>query len=228
MKFKTFQEFKEWNEQMFKKYNNERVYLHPNPVLRFIEKSRIRTILSLAKIKNNDRVLEVGCGEGYILNLINNGKLYGIDLSNTAIARAKQKLASKTNVKKLIIGPAEKLPFKPKSFDVIICSEVIEHVQNPRRVLQELARVAKPNARIVVTFPNEALINKLKQIVFKIGLFELLLKNVPKRMDNEWHLHVFNITLFKKLIQNKLKIIKIKGIPFFFLPIRYIVKCRIF
>jgi len=227
MKFKNKQDFKQWNERMFRKYNTERVYLHPNPAIRLVEKRRIQAILKLAKTSFGDKVLEVGCGEGYILNKINKGELYGVDISRTAIARAKQRLAGRPNIKKLIVGDAEKLPFKPRSFDVVICSEVIEHVPDPKKIVKELARVAKPDARIVITFPNEPLINKMKQTVLKAGLFNILLKNIPKKMEEAWHLHSFTLAMFKECVKNDLEIRAIMKIPFRILPLRYAALCRI-
>lgn len=52
-----------------------------------------------------------------------------------------------------VLGIAEALPFRDHSFDTVICSEVLEHVRDPRVVLAEIARVTKSNGRLLATVP---------------------------------------------------------------------------
>lgn len=54
----------------------------------------------------------------------------------------------------MICGDIEDMPFKDKSFDVIFCSEVLEHVDNPEKACAELVRVGKSG---IVTAPNETM-----------------------------------------------------------------------
>ena len=213
--------FIEWNDRMFKKYSPDGMYNHPNFIIRWIERKRIKAIKKLANIKDDEKVLELGCGDGYILAFLNAGEIYGIDISQVAIDRAKKRLSGNTRVKHLAVDDGEKTSFSSKFFDVIICSEVIEHVPKPAKLVEEMARLAKPTGRIIITFPNESLINKMKSLVRATGLFRILMKNIPKRMDHEWHLHSFNLDLFRKTTRGKLKIKSIKKIPLFFLPLRY-------
>ena len=49
---------------------------------------------------------------------------------------------------------------------------------------------------------------------------------VADEMNEEWHLHVFDLNRLKELLRNKLVIEKVKYLPFVFLPLRYIVKCK--
>lgn len=218
-------EFEKWNDNMFKKYNTDNYYNHPNPLIRYIENKRISSIIKFLKLKGSDKVLEIGCGGGHILERIDKGEITGLDLSNYALTLAKERLSNKKNIK-LIKGNAQNLPFKNK-FDKLICTEVLEHVQDPEKVISEIQRISKKDSIIAISIPNEKLINSLKKIFIKLKLFKLLFKNVSEKMDEEWHLHIFDLNSFKKIIKNKLKIIKIKKIPFFFLPIRFVVKCEV-
>jgi ubiquinone/menaquinone biosynthesis C-methylase UbiE len=105
-------EYKSWNERMFHKYFNERVYQHPNPVIRFIEKKRVDILLQeLGQINKSDFVLAAGCGEGYIERRIEQGKLVLIDLSTEAIGRSKTNLGKRENLL-LVNGYIEHLPTK--------------------------------------------------------------------------------------------------------------------
>ncbi len=216
--------FEKWNNDMVEKYNPNNYYTHTNPLIKYIENKRIHSIIKMLKPNNNDKIIEIGCGAGHILKRINKGKITGLDLSTYALKLARKRLSDK-NVK-LIKGNAEKLQFKDK-FDKIICTEVLEHVQHPKKVIKEIQKISKNDSIIVISIPNEKLINFLKRIFIKLKLFKFLFKNIPERMDEEWHLHVFNLKSFKRLIKNKLKIIKIKKIPFFFLPIRFVFKCKL-
>jgi ubiquinone/menaquinone biosynthesis C-methylase UbiE len=221
------EDFLEWNEEMFKKYTNERLYFHPNPIVRYTENKRVSLVLNAIKARKSDKILEVGCGEAYVLRKIKNGVVVGIDISDAALKYAKKRLKEDNNAKILLLrADAQKMPFKDNSFDKIICTELLEHVTNPEKVIEEIARISKINGTIVLTIPNELLINKVKDLVLKVKLYDLLLKDVPKRMNCEWHLHSFRLNLLKKIVRGKLKINGIKTAPFCFIPIRYIAICK--
>ncbi len=217
--------FSRWNEDMFNKYNNERVYHHPNPLIRFVEQRRVEALLQLIQpIHEKQYILAAGCGEGYIESQIAGGRMLLVDLSVEAIRRARLRL-SKTPHRKFVVANLEKIKVKPQTFDTIECSEVIEHVYNPDRMLREFHRVLKSEGKLVISFPNEPLINFIKRIFIRLGLFEFLFPNVPRNMMEEWHLHSFDLNVFKELIGNKWKIEKVTGAPFTWSPIRYVVSC---
>ena len=219
------EDFLQWNEEMFKKYTNERLYFHSNFVIRYIENKRVRLILNAVKGEAKDKVLEIGCGEAYILRKLESKNIIGLDISDVALKYAKDKLKNNSSVQ-LIKADAQKIPLKSNSIDKIICSEVLEHVINPNKVIEEIVRISKADSTIVVTVPNEVLINKVKGLFLKLQLYKFLLAGIPERMDCEWHLHSFSLKLLKSIIEGKLNINKIRASPFRFLPIRYIVMCK--
>jgi ubiquinone/menaquinone biosynthesis C-methylase UbiE len=204
---------------MFKKYSNIRLYNHPNPAIRHTEKKRISIILKA--LEGEERVADIGCGEGYILERIKSAEVVGLDISDTAI-----KKASRVKNANVVKGNAESLPFSDSYFDAALCSETLEHTQHPRKVLEELSRVVKPGGKIVLSVPNEPFINWIKNLAWNLGLFHIVFPNVPKRQDDEWHLHSFNLKLLKKYCLEILDIVKVYTVPFFFFPIRYVVLCR--
>lgn len=218
------EDFLKWNEEMFKKYTNERLYFHSNFVIRYIENKRVRLILNAVRGEIKDKILEIGCGEAYILRKLKSKNIIGLDISDIALKYAKDKLKNNNSIQ-LIKADAQTIPLKDNSIDKIICSEVLEHVINPEKVIEEIVRISKMNSTIVVTIPNEVLINRVKGLFLKVRLYRLLLANIPERMDCEWHLHSFSLKLLKSMIRGKLNIKKIRASPFRFLPIRYIVVC---
>lgn len=219
--------FKEWNENYAEKYNPESYYLQSSFIVRFIENRRIKYIIDLLRPAAKDRVLEVGCGGGHILEKVKQGELYGLDISDFMLKIAKRRLSG--TEAKLASGDAGSLPFKDVSYDRIICTEVLEHVLDPEKVIGEIARIARQNCEIILTVPNESLINSLKKLIMKLGLWRLLFSRkyeISKEMNEEWHLHVFDLKRLRELLRDKLVIEKVKYVPFVFLPLRYIIKCR--
>jgi SAM-dependent methyltransferase len=83
------------------------------------------------------------------------------------------------------------LPFADASFDLITCTEVIEHVENFRRVIREIARVARPGARVIISTPN-VLNLRSRWYFFTRGFYEyfdpLPLRDDPRFYPGERHI----------------------------------------
>jgi ubiquinone/menaquinone biosynthesis C-methylase UbiE len=227
--FRDLREFKSWNDEMVEKYDVERFHDHPSPLIRFIERKRVRRILALLATRPGERVLEIGCGAGNILVQIPGGRRCGIDLAESLLAKAARRLAKHGT---LVQGDAEHLPFRDRSWQRVYCSEVLEHIPSPGRALAEMRRVVADGGVAVVSVPNERLINTLKAMLRRSGLYRLLLGGrsgdyeMPERMDDEWHLHVFDLAGLLAMIPRGLRVTRIEGIPFRWLPLRYVVRCE--
>lgn len=120
-------------------------------------KRRARNIIMGLELKNGNKVLEVGCGNGYYLSLLNRMgiKLFltGIDIDELALKDAK-KLINDKKVK-VLMASASKIPFPNDTFDKIVMSEVIEHVTDDEvKVLTEVNRVLKKDGILVLTTNN--------------------------------------------------------------------------
>ncbi len=223
----TTETFEKWNEEHAKKHDLDKFYNHPNPLFRYIENKRIRKLIELAEINDDDKLLEVGCGAGHILERIHNGKLYGIDISEIQIERAKARLGNRAELKK---APGESIPYEDKLFNKILCSEVIEHVLDPIPLLNEMKRVLKDDGILSLSIPNENLINFTKKSLRALGLRKIL---EPKKSGwdltaknnlDEWHLHEYNLELIKKHVSGIFNIVKIVRIPNSLVPFRYVLK----
>src|ERR1700677_1911842 len=121
----------------------------------------------LANIPPNALVVDIGCGNGSFLSLFQGRgwQLYGSDYSSTGIEIAK---ASYPDIK-FSLGNAEAMPDeltnRAGQFDVVLCTEVIEHVYNPRGLLKTCHDLLKPNGMLVLTTPYHGYLKNLMMAV---------------------------------------------------------------
>jgi len=218
------EDFKEWNEVMVRKYNPEDYIFHTNFLVRFVEIIRFKKIKDLLQLSNNDDFLDIGCGSGYLLNQAVCKRGVGADISDLMVKTARENC--KNNGKKFVVqSDAENLPFKNMCFNKIVSTEVIEHILHPQALLKEIARISRNNSVIVITIPSEKRINWIKSILFSLRVHKLLFRKnyrPSRRMEDEWHLHTFDIKKFNDLINGKFIIEKKISIPTAFFPLRYV------
>jgi ubiquinone/menaquinone biosynthesis C-methylase UbiE len=227
----TKETFEQWNEKLAEKHDLDKFYNHPNFAFRYIEQKRISKLIELAEIRSSDKVLEVGCGAGHILEQIKTGDLYGVDISDIQIKRAKERLGDKAVLTK---APGEQIPYEDKYFDKILCSEVIEHVLDPREVLKEISRVLADDGILSLSIPNEEVINSTKKFLKKTGLIKLLDNTkdtegwelATKDNLDEWHLHSFSLELAEKFASGIFRATKVAKIPFASFPARYVIQFK--
>lgn len=120
-------------------------------------KRRARNIIEGLDLKEADKVLDIGCGDGYYLYLLSNLglklNLTGTDYSKFDLKRARKNLGNKKI--RLVYGDLmSRLPFKASSFDKIVMSEVAEHLPDDVKGLKEVRRVLKKGGILCMTVPN--------------------------------------------------------------------------
>lgn len=192
--------------------DNYRKHTSTNPAQKYLIGRFYETFLQTIKPLRVSSVLDVGCGEGFTLNKLYLNKvgkvLEGIDYSKTAVALGKKQY------KHLILkqGSAYKLPYKANSFDLVLCMEVLEHLDDPKKALQELKRVSKKY--IVLSVPNEPLFmlanfvrgknvsrwgNDIEHINhWSGGSFELLVRSYGLEVVSKQHPFPWTMILAKK------------------------------
>ncbi|MDH3613220.1 MAG: class I SAM-dependent methyltransferase [Gammaproteobacteria bacterium] len=120
---------------------------------RYLRPTRAYTIyLELLQAQPGQRLLDVACGLGRLLEAARpyGVKMFGIDISNVAVAAARQNVAEAT----IEHGNAEQLPYADASFDLVTCIGSLERVLNTETALAEMRRVGNANARFCILVRN--------------------------------------------------------------------------
>jgi len=124
-----------------------------NPVGKLFLNNFLNSVVKTTRPLNIETVLDVGCGEGFTLARLKKEKIgesfEGIEYDESAIALGKRLYPSLT-IKQ---GDIYKLPYKSNSFDLVVCTEVLEHLENPKKAYRELIRASKKY--ILLSVPNE-------------------------------------------------------------------------
>ena len=128
-------------------------------------------------VEKNTRVLDVGCGDGTLMDFLKNNKkidVRGIEISKNNTQKCVEKGLT------VIEGDAEKdlIQFPNQSFDFVILSQTLQAFLNPEIVINELLRVGK---KAIVTVPNFGF--------WKVRLQLLIKGTMPmtKNLPDEWH-----------------------------------------
>ena len=148
-------------------------------------------------INKNSQVLDVGCGDGILMEFLAQEKkvnIRGIEISKTKVQNCIAKGLT------IIEGNAEEdlKQFPDKSFDYVILSQTLQAFLNPEKVIDELLRIGK---QAIVTIPNFG--------YWKIGLHLLLKGTMPitKILPDEWYntpnIHLCTIKDFVFFSKNK-------------------------
>jgi 2-polyprenyl-3-methyl-5-hydroxy-6-metoxy-1,4-benzoquinol methylase len=107
------------------------------------------------KIQHVDiKLLDLGCGDGRLVplwNVVAGGTAYGLELSPQAVATA-GKMYPFINYAE---GDATRTPYANEMFDIIVCQEVIEHVEGQQQLINECNRILKKGGTLILTTPNK-------------------------------------------------------------------------
>lgn len=122
---------------------------HPSYVWRRGQDRRLDLIRQFVPLEAR-RILDVGCGLGMYVEKFRrySQEVYGVDIDPEKVEAAKKRLPN------ISLAPAEDLPFKDRSFDVVLLHEVIEHVVDDRRAISEAVRCADAGGHVVIYAPN--------------------------------------------------------------------------
>lgn len=195
-------------------YDKKYLNLYDKAKAKKIDKGLIREerfeIISkfIKKYKKTGSILDYGAGDGHLRDFVDdNYKYYYLDISKNHFNNLKK------NDVVLEFNSDFKIPLKNKTMDVIVLSEVIEHLPNPGLVLSDIKKVLKDDGLLIITTPN---------IFYSIFITKSLFRfNVDKTRQ---HIVGYDWSLLNNLLKNNGFDYIEHDIMVFFYPLYYILK----
>ena len=187
-----------WNAEVFDKmykrlgvwrngWEWDRIHGYPKEVSDYHCLKTKGALLDNLRPTANSKILDVGCGSGYFLfDILKKYHtidifLVGIDISkhNIGCLIDRVKEDSKTNILG-IHGSTQELPFRNNTFEIVICSEVLEHLYDPEGALKEINRVLKSGGRLLISTPSRTALQFWAIIIFPLRSLLRLRRKVSK------------------------------------------------
>lgn len=171
-------------------------------------KKQVRYVTEQFDWKGKD-VLDVGTGRGRfaISFALEGANVYAMDISKEMLQLAKNESDGAGARIEFQQGDAENLPYDDESFDIVTCMETIMHLPDPQKAIHELARVARPGAKIAVSMNNTL---SLTNFVLSVQIHAHLYRILKKRLKIHW---TYTTGRFRKFLDEAgLKIEKSYGI----------------
>ena len=164
-------------------FNEQRYYREEITQISKADSFRAEHILKF--VGSNKRVLDIGCCNGLISELIakNDNDVYGVDVSERVLelARAKGIKAYKVDLE------CEELPFPANYFDEVVAAEVIEHIFDTDSFLKRVKPVLKNGGKLIITTPNLA--SLARRLLLLLGKNPLIEVSINK--DTAGHIRYF-------------------------------------
>lgn len=125
----------------------DRVFKHYDGFINLLKLNQEKEIKDVLKLKGNEIILDIGGGTGRLAKYLSNScqKIYVLDESIGMLSKVKK---SKTVVP--VHGDALGTKFQNSSMDVVILSDVLHHIKNHTKLIEEISRVLKKNGNLVL------------------------------------------------------------------------------
>jgi len=170
-----------------------------NPLVAYAIQRFLSSIKDMLSGVHPKTVLDVGCGEGIVLKHTSD---CGTDVFNVGldISKSAVKIAKHINPKKsFCVADAAHLPFKSSSFELVMCCEVLEHLDEPEVVIEECGRVS--SKACLSSVPNKHL--------FRLANM-LRLKNLSRWGEDKEHRHAWTKNEFVELMSRDLHVCEVR------------------
>lgn len=135
-----------------------------NKIIHFLKKYRTK----------NKSLLDFGAGKGELLKTLKNFEF--AKLTGTDLFQRPKNLESQINWHELDLNEEIKINDK---FDFVICSETIEHLENPRHTLRSISKLLKENGILILTMPNNQSLRSICALIFSNHFVAFLNKAYP-------------------------------------------------
>ena len=166
----------------------------------------ILATLRSTSVAEGSSVLDIGSGGGFLAATLADAgyDVVGIDPAMSAVRSAAQHVPAS-----FVLGAGEMLPFANDSFDSVVCSEVLEHVDDIDAVISEVGRVLRPGGVLIFSLPNRTLLSRL-------ALIELAQRNSITRVLppdlHEWDRFIGSRDLIELARRHNLIVHEVHGV----------------
>ncbi|AKB19740.1 methyltransferase domain-containing protein [Methanosarcina sp. WWM596] len=175
---------------------NYKKYTSKNPLMGIVTSKFMKDLSeTITPLENINNIIDIGCGEGFIVNCLNRTDITGVDISKNALDIAKRKNPGCN----FCTGSVYDLAFKKNSFDLVIATEVLEHLESPKKALQEIKRISKNYC--IFSVPNEPYFRTMN---FLRG------KNLTRFGNDIEHVQNWSSGEFVKLIGTYFNVVEVK------------------
>lgn len=119
-------------------------------------KKRVQTIFEWVEPGDDKLILDFPCGRGFYLNMlryVSTCRLIGAELDWDVLLKAKRNVGALPDLE-LMRANVYHMPFADNTFDAVIMSEILEHIEDDVQALREAYRVLKPGGVVAITVPN--------------------------------------------------------------------------
>lgn len=180
---------------MASSHGNKQKHESKNPIQRALIGHFHRRLSELVLAQRPSEILEVGCGEGYVLQALRAAgvscPMHGIDFSETAIADAQRRVPDAT----FTVEDARTLAQSGRTYDLVLMIEVLEHLPDAQYMLSVLAKLSKRH--VVVSVPWEP---------FFRGLNLLRGKHISALGNDPEHIQHWGRGEFQRLVGEQLQV----------------------
>lgn len=180
-------------------HGNRQKHESTNPIQRRLIGEFHRHVVRAVEQVNPSSILEVGCGEGFVLSaLVDAGvtaDLTGIDLSESAIADARERVGGRADVR---VGDARDLAESDTTYDLVMMLEVLEHLDDPASMLPVLEHLS--DRAVLLSVPHEPWFR---------GLNLLRLKNVRRWGNDPEHVNHWGRASFRRFVDGRLDVVDV-------------------
>ncbi|GEM_PF-677651 len=139
--------------------------------------ARIRIIADMIKSLGSNMVLDVGCGDGAIGKAV---EKVGAEVTSTELPLIAMMAKKRYGVSTVIACDAENLPFCNETFDMVLASELVEHLWSPQKFIEEAYRVIRNKGHLIIATPEG-----------------------PESLRYDAHKHYFTVEILEKMLNGK-------------------------
>jgi SAM-dependent methyltransferase len=192
------------------------------PDLAFLFSQLEEVTIRKVDAKDGEEILDVGCGRATDAMLLaeRSGKCFGVEPSENMIMHALGQINQNGTHVVLLRGIGEHLPIRDGSFDKVVCKGALDHFASPSKAVEEMARVVKPEGKVVITVANlESFSCRLGRAIF-IRIRKVL-RREESIYEKMWeipfdHTYRFDYVSLRRLVEPHLEVEESYGVSLLF------------